>query len=156
MRGYLLSTQSLLDRLSGRSIYAVSEWLDRQVRAATEVRVSVVSFGLAQAAIDALDDAALRARFHHALDQTRRSLPRHARLTVDEDTMPPWATLMAVPAALTRYGDRINRRAEVELGDAELLVVATALARDLTLVEPSQPYHEVLASYGLETETLGE
>ena len=156
MSDYLLSPRSLLDRLSGKQGYAIDEWLDEQPRSSSNINISLISIGLAQEAIGSAESELVRSQFGEALSRTIRVFPKNCILPVDEPVIVPWTKLLSVSPTLVRYSNRDDTTEVEELSDAELLVVATALAYKLTLVEPQQPYHKVLSTYDLKIETLGE
>ena len=156
MTDYLLSTQSLLDRLSAKNSYPVYDWLNTQRTEDTSVSISVVSIGYARARIEMLTDTADRKKYEFILNTIVNGFKKSGILHVDESIATSWATLLGVDDRPERYQSGRGGSRRVKLSDADLLVVATALKRNLTLVEPAQPYHADFSSYGLTVETLGE
>jgi predicted nucleic acid-binding protein len=109
--------------------------------AVTTIGISVVSFGQVRAEILATDprdgqdalDAAFRKVFSIA-KRVQRIEP------FDTGASKVWATL------LNHTLDYMVDGRIVPLGDPSKMVVATALDRNLILVERSQPYHRAIAN----------
>ena len=153
MANYLLSTWALMDLISRKSDLPVFQWIDSQQTASTQIYISVVSIGLAQAAIESHDNPILQRQFRESLQDVMESWPPENIVEFTLDVVAPWSLLVA-------NGDRLQTRkrlsdsaATVSLGQSDRMVVATALQRDLVLVEPAQPYHKQLAPIGLRVET---
>jgi hypothetical protein len=156
MAAYLLSTRSLLDRLSGKPGYPIYDWLNNQKTDETEVYVSAISIGFAKYSIGGIPDQLERERYSNALDKIVANLRKGAVLPVDKRMAEAWAKVLGVSTRPRGYENGRKGSPEVELSDAELLVITAALSKNLTLVEPAQPYHADFASHGLTVETLGE
>lgn len=156
MAAYLISTQSIIDRLTGNPNRAIYDWLNNQKTSETEIYVSAVSVGFAKWAVGRKTDQMVREKYSRALDKIIGGLREGAVLPVDEDMATAWATVLGVEERPRNYVGGRKGSAEVEMSDAELLVVTAALAKNLTLVEPEQPYHAEFAKHGLDVETLGE
>jgi len=137
----LLSTQALLDILSGRD--ELTDW--QHSAAANTVEVSVVSIGQARSTINGISNPARRRSFENALDSFVAAMKISDRIiSFDEDAAQLWATL--VPMDLP-YVERTGHK--TMLSQPSRMVVATALARDAQLVEEPQPYHDLIT--GLRT-----
>lgn len=156
MTDYLLSTQSLLDRLSAKSSYPIFEWLNEQGTENTSIAISVVSIGYARARVESLSKAADRQKYGYILDTIVSGFEKNLILPIDEKTVATWATILDNDEPPERYQSGRSGSTRIELSDADLLVVATALTKNLTLVEPAQPYHAAFSTYGISLETLGE
>lgn len=156
MTAYLLSTQSILDRISGNPKYAIYEWLQKQETSTTDVYVSVVSIGYARASIGDLSDAMARTKYSRALDRIVGNLKREALLPFDSKMADAWATVLGISNPLQRYVTGRAGSRLVDLADVETMIIAIALSMRLTLVEPGQPYHAEMVRHGLKVETLGE
>lgn len=151
MPDYLLSTQALLDRLSGKPEYRIIPWLNRVHTTRTAVWISVLSIGVAKQQIGQTGGMRHSA-WKVALDETVRKMS-DCILPVEADCMQAWADLLNHPAPLKRQPTRNSPRL-ADLDDIDRLVVATALARQWTLIERSQPYQSLIPQ--LQVETLGE
>ena len=139
MPAYLLSTQALADAIRN-SDTAVNRWAVAEDLAEDEVVASAVSFTVIKRGIELLAPAE-RAIW-------RRVLTAKIKLFHDCQAIRPISVDIAVRAADLDTADMkttVHGRT-VPVGDLGLLVVATALEEQLTLVEQRQPYHAKLES----------
>lgn len=150
---YLLSTWALMDLISRKPQLPVFKWIDSQRTESTQIYISVISIGLARAAIESHGDAIIKRQAEDSLQDVLESWPPENFLDVAMDIMEPWSLLVAQGTRL-QTKKRLSRSTKtVALGHADRMVVATALLKSLTLVEPAQPYHKQLAPIGLRVET---
>ncbi|MFB9980177.1 type II toxin-antitoxin system VapC family toxin [Mesorhizobium kowhaii] len=129
---YLLSTQTLMDLLCGEP--RIKDFINSaQI---DNVGVSVVTLGEIQSEISATDqddgrevlDSALR-KFHAIARRTQRVEP------FDETAAFMWAKIQGHDLVFDDEGESIS------LSDIQRMVVATAIDRNLILIERRQPYH---------------
>ncbi len=151
MPGYLLGTEALID-FARRTDNPVWRWL-RAIpvsRFQGAFHASVVSFGQWRSTIDnnRSIDAAIRHTWNTAYAALRREFvsPEGRLLGVDAETAEVWARLRELE--LEYLDPRSGTRGKLAQDDR--LIVATALARDLVLVERHQPYHVKLSGLGLQ------
>lgn len=156
MATYLLGTQTLLDRISGKSKYPIRTWLDSLPTESNAVYLSAVSIGYARSTIEGIRNAAKRQKYMSILENVVRGFERNGIVPVDNDIADTWSALIAGGKTWEKYSAGRKGSPIVRMVDAELLVHATALTRNMTLVEPEQPCHSEMATYGLAVETLGE
>lgn len=123
---YLLSTDALLDILSGPDS-AVLSWLSDSRIPPEEWSVSAISLGQARVSINRLADSKpSKAIYLDNINGQESNLDsRHAIRDVDIATVSQWVSLM--PLDLQRADGR-------SLGPDSKLVIACALAKGLTLV----------------------
>lgn len=127
---YLLSTQCLLDRITGEAPASVDAFPAR------EIHLSAVSIAQAQFAIE---NAAVADRQGH-LDAMRgyvgmvRSFDN--LVPFDERSAAFWVNLRGRNLVTTRPDG-----AQIRLSEVTTMVVASALALNLTLVDYPQPFH---------------
>lgn len=106
-----------------------------------QVGVSVISLGVVATEVERTAIAAGRAELDSNLRTTQAIARRLNRIEgFGEAEAAVWATIMDMDLQIDVQGARTG------LGDPSRMVVATALARGLTLVERAQPYHGVLTS----------
>ena len=134
---YFLSTQSLLDVISGNA--KIHEWLTGI--SLQQIEISAVSVGQALATIQQNSNGAVRNSFERQLEKlvtTVRST--QGVIPFDEDAARIWADLEARSLEYRMPDDSVT-----ELSLASRMVVATALLHEATLVESPQPYHAAIA-----------
>jgi predicted nucleic acid-binding protein len=141
---YLLGTQSLVE-LARRVPNPVKRWADSIPTTGDQIYISVVSIGQIQSEIDKLrpDDPEKplwQAHFRAAVAQFS---PMYV-LGVDESIAMRWATLL--PLTLTTT-DKSGQ--QVDLAADSRLLLATAMERNLIVVDAVEHYHRVLAAHGL-------
>jgi predicted nucleic acid-binding protein len=135
----MLNTQCFTDLASRDPDRTITRWLAETRPAGSELFVSVVSLGIVSASIEHLP-AAERGAWRRLLAEARRTLlERRALLQVDLDVVDAWSTLRD----LEIFEDDGDGPAPV--GEDERLVIATAIARDLTLVAARVGYLDVIA-----------
>lgn len=126
---YLLSTQALMDLICGQPDMA--RWV-RSV-AAADVHISSVSVAHVQAEVIATSADEGRDELEHALRGVLAYARRAKSLEVfDEEAAEVYARLP---------GEALYLDDDAEMSDMSRMVVATAIDRNLELVEEPQPYH---------------
>jgi hypothetical protein len=145
MAAYLLGTRAFVD-LMRRVKNPVKDWADGLNTTSEQLYVSVISIGQVRAEIEALPAADPRKALWQRHFQS--AVQRFQQYTHDVD-LPianRWASLL--PLALERIDAKTGARESV--GADSRLVLATAMARDLILVDKTGPCHLVLMSQGLQ------
>jgi hypothetical protein len=129
---YLLSTQSLLDYLTGEA--DITKWMqDIPVKS---IEVSSVSVGQVHIEIAKIGDVAFRQQLEIAFDKILLTLQAYQGIIPFEGNAPKtWATL----CSMTLMHDATN-----QLSPESRMVVATALTRSATFVDRPRPYHALL------------
>ncbi len=155
MPSYLLSTQSLLDRISGKPEYAIFDWLKSQSTRETNVYISAVSIGVALSEIERLDPLK-RDKYREGLDNIVANLKPGAILPFDESMASTYSKIKATAKRECRYVGGRAGTPQYTLTDADMMMIAVAMGKNYTLIEPAQPYHAALIGHGLKVETLGE
>jgi predicted nucleic acid-binding protein len=134
---FFLSTQSLLDALSGAG--NTYNWLSQVTM--QQVEISAVSIGQALDTIQQNTNGAVRRNFEQQLERlvvvVRSS---QGVIPFDEAAAKIWADLQA---RTLQY--KQSNGVMTELSSASRMVVATALRRGATFVESSQPYHAAIS-----------
>lgn len=135
---YLLSTQSLLDLLTGEP--KMEAWKrDKQARS---VEISTVSLGqvlrIIQAETDPLERKSLELEFEKLLSAFRIY---QGIIPLDESSAKIWANLLSM---------KLMHDSSKELSSESRMIVATALARNATLMDEKRPYHADLPSLNVE------
>ncbi|WP_187830037.1 PIN domain-containing protein [Siccirubricoccus phaeus] len=134
---YLLGTQALLDAASG-SHAQLMQWLDGVSRGA--IHLSVISFGRALHEVTQLAPSGDRSCYLQNLETLTAMVRDQGHLlAVDDRIGRTWAHLLSMDLKMTQPSGET-----VDLDDDNRIVVATALQRNLTLVEPAQPYQATL------------
>lgn len=134
--GSLLSTQTLLDILGGGERFTA--WFN--ATPASEVEVSAVSIGQVLELIHRISDTDRRQRFENALNSFIAVINSFGNVVdFDEASSREWAHLQEIDLP---YVSRDGGGSA--LSAASRMVVGTALARNSTLVEALQSYHERL------------
>jgi predicted nucleic acid-binding protein len=129
---YLLSTQSLLDLLTGKA--NMEAW--KKSTAAQTIELSTVSIGQALNEINKLGNATTRTQLTDALERLILSLKSYQGVVpFDENASRIWVSLMGI-SLLHREG-----KPKVEVSSESRMVVATALARGAIYVDAKRPYH---------------
>lgn len=135
---YLLSTQSLLDLLTGEP--AMEAWM--KVKQARSVEISTVSVGRVLRMIQTVSDAAERKSLESAFDRLLAAFRIYQGIIpFDESTTKVWAMLLS---------KKLMHDSSNELSSESRMVVATGFARNATLVDESRPYHAELESLNVE------
>jgi predicted nucleic acid-binding protein len=136
---YLLSDQCFADLASRDPERGVARWLAEARPGPKELYVSAVSIGMVAAEIERLAPAE-RGPWRRLLAEARRVfLERDCVLDVDLSVVDAWTTLRNLELAVDD-GDGVR-----PVGEDTRLVVATAIARDLTLVTGHAPYLDTVA-----------
>ena len=133
---YLLGTDQFGDLASLDQERAVFAWLATATPRRNELFVSVLSIGVLANTIEGKDNPE-RDNWRRLLSEARRQF-NDAGLVIDVDQ-----SIVDVWAALRGLG--LDYDDGEAVGDDELLVVATAIARDLTLVTRPEAYHQKIA-----------
>lgn len=134
---YLLSTQCLLDRVTGHVSASSIDALP-----AREIHVSTISLAQALAAIEQTEPPE-RDAHREALRGYLGMVRSFANLVAfEEQAAMRWCALKPRAFRMTTPSGK-----EVWMSDATLMVVATAIALNLTLVEPAQAYHGEVAGF---------
>ena len=137
---YLLSTQVLADLVSRDPDRKVFGWLARARPSGSELFASVISFGIVASSIEDLPKHG-RGEWRRLLQEGRRPfLEQGTLIDVDLPIVDTWAASLR-GLQLLEADDGGEGAA---LGDDERLVIATAIARRLTLVAPPEPYLDAL------------
>lgn len=135
---YLLSTQSLLDLLTGQPEMEAS----MEGKQARSVEISSVSIGQVLRQIQAVNAVAARRELDSAFEKLLMVFHTYQGvIPFDEAASKTWATL----SSMTLMHD-----SSVELSSESRMVVATALVRNATLVDADRPYHAVLPVLSVE------
>ena len=143
---YLLSTQALLDILTGKE--PMTGWLNSAPRSSVEL--STVSIGQAERQIAALANTAQRAALSRALRRFEATLEPHGGIVpFDSEAARTWARLVDADLTYRTVGPD-GASSDGPLGLAARMVVASALARGGTLVEAPQPYHGQIGGLSVE------
>lgn len=133
---YLLSTDEFCDLASRDESRAIFPWLDRVKPGRHELFVSVISLGVVADTVEA-EATLTRGHWRRLLSEARRQFAeRGCLIDVDPSIVDFWAGLR---------GLGLNYDDGDQVGDDALLVVATAIARDLTLVARLERYLEEIA-----------
>jgi predicted nucleic acid-binding protein len=140
---YLLGTRALVD-LVRRVSNPVKQWADGIPTTGDRIYVSVVSIGQIQAEIDQLragdpQKPLWQAHFRAAIATFSPSYV----LGIDEAIAMRWATLLPLTLNTT------DKSGQVALAADSRLVLATAMERNLIVVDPTEQCHQVLAAHGL-------
>ncbi len=137
---YLLSTEALLDFIAKYPNGPVAKWAAGVPQ--QYVNISVISVAQAQIAISELrPDDSNRTPLTINLDFVTASAESEDRLRdIDRPAAGRWATIAPLD---------LRRRAGGALGTDTRLVVATALAHDLTLVVARDHWTDALKGHGL-------
>lgn len=144
MDRYLLSSQVLFDLISRDPESAARKWAGTVK--GDEINVSVISIGTLRAIIDDLDNSDPRKKkLHKYLSRDARAFELDNRIiNIDLRVAEEWASIHFLPLKAIRNGK------DVELSDDAKLELATALAHNLTFVEKTHPYTEIMVDdYGL-------
>jgi predicted nucleic acid-binding protein len=141
---YLLGTHALVE-LVRRVSNPVKTWADGIPATGDQIYISVVSIGQIQSEIDQLlpsdpQKSLWQAHFRAAVATFSPSYV----LGIDKSIAMRWATLL--PLTLTTT-DKSGQ--QVALAADSKLVLATAMERNLIVVDPSEQCHQVLAAHGL-------
>jgi predicted nucleic acid-binding protein len=132
---YLLSSQSLLDMLSGE--VAMKAWTGTVQ--ASAIKLSSVSIGQALYQIEQERDANLRAELEDALEKTIRSLQIYEGIVpFNASAAITWSKLMHMKLL---HQDGSN---PIEVSSESRMVVATALDKGFTLVDAPRPFHSTV------------
>ena len=137
MQAYLLGTQAFADAVRNDNTTAVYRWVDEKNLDLEEVSVSAVSFMVLKGTIESLD-AGRREIWRTLFERAAKSFERSGRVKPVSLRI---ATRAAELSASFGTGGGAQGPAVGELG---LLVLATALDEELTLVDKRQPYHDDL------------
>ena len=133
---FLLSTQSLLDLLSGNP--TLHQWLSGIPM--QQVEVSAVSIGQALDTIQKNTSPARRNGFQRELGKIVTVVrSNQGVIPFDEGAAGIWADLQARTLEYKKPDGSMT-----ELSSASRMVVATALKRGAALVESPQPYHAAI------------
>ena len=133
---YLLSTAALGDLVSRDEARPVFGWLNANRPGATELFASVVSFGIVASSIEDLPKHD-RGEWRRLLQEGRRRFVEQGTLIdVDLPIIETWASSLRGLEVM----DQAEDGERFDLGEDERLVIATAIARSLTLVSPARPY----------------
>lgn len=134
--GSLLSTQTLLDILGGGE--RITTWFN--ATPANQVEVSAVSIGQVLELIQRISDPDRRQRFENALNSFVAIINSFDNVVnFDEASSRQWAHLQEMDLLYVSPDGE-----GAALSTTSRMVVATALARNSTLAEKLQPYHECL------------
>lgn len=134
---YLISTQGLIDLIGGDP--DIGQLL-RQL-GADRVRVSIVTLGVVEADLQSMANEPDFAQF----DQALRSFEAFARRMgciepFDGHVVRVWARLLNQHLTTETDDDGVE-----DLGDIDRMVVATAIERNLILIDRPRIYHQQLA-----------
>ncbi|GAB7552248.1 hypothetical protein NRB_17500 [Novosphingobium sp. 11B] len=129
----LLSTQALLDTLGGEQ--RIMAW--HSATPANQVELSAVSIGQVLDLLAGIAHGGRRQAFENALNSFVALVNNYGNVVAfDEACARQWPDLLGVPLPhVTSTG------VQSDLSAASRMVVATALARNATLIEDPQPYH---------------
>ncbi len=135
---YLLSTQSLLDLLTGQP--EMETWMeDKQARS---VEISSVSVGQVLREIHNEANVAERKELESAFDKLLMVFHTYQGvIPFDEAASKTWATLCSM---------ELMHDSSSELSSESRMVVATALTRNAIFVDADRPYHTELISLNVE------
>lgn len=144
MAAYLLGTHALVT-LVRRVPSPVKKWADGIPATGDQIYISVVSVGQIQAEIDRFPSSdpqksLWQAHFRAAIATFSPSYV----LSIDEVIAMRWATLL--PLTLTTT-DKSGQ--QVSLAADSRLVLATAMERNLVVVDAIEQCHQVLAAHGM-------
>lgn len=130
---FFLSTQSLLDVLSGKpNVLKLLESIPVQ-----QVEISAVSIGQALDTIQQIKNLAIRKSFERPLETLIATVKSNQGvIPFDEAAARIWAELQARKLECKKPDGNTT-----QLSPASRMVVATALQRGAMFVESSQPYH---------------
>jgi hypothetical protein len=139
---YLLGTHALVE-LVRRVPHPVKKWADG-IPNGDQIYISVVSIGQIQAEIDQLPannplKPLWQAHFRAAIATFSPSYV----LGIDEAIAMRWATLLPLTLNTT------DKSGQVALAADSRLVLATAMERNLIVVDAIEQCHQVLAAHGL-------
>jgi predicted nucleic acid-binding protein len=136
---YLLSTQALLDLLTGDS--KMESWI--KDKPAQGIEVSAVSIGQVLHLINKETDAAFRKELTGAFEKLLLGLRRYQGIIpLDESASKTWATLMSMTLM---HGESKHVSPETRM------VIASALTRNAILVDAVRPYHSQLPSLKIQS-----
>jgi hypothetical protein len=141
---YLLGHGALLQLASQEEDSALFRW--SQGIDAADIQTSVLAIAIARARVERSTQGKERELWLEGLDQLENDLTVHAGppLVVDLEVAKEWAGL--------RYADLkslVSRGAPKSTSQDVRLVIATALAHELTLVDDIlEPYHAQLQQWG--------
>lgn len=139
---YLLGTQEAIDLLSKDQRRPVFAWLDK-VRPGGDLFVSVISLGQAAHMVENLD-AEHRPGWRRLLAEGRRKLSDAGSvIDVDLDVVAAWAGGLRGDPSLADMDPETGEA--VALPEDDRLVIATAIARNYSLVTKSTPALERIA-----------
>ncbi len=140
---YLLSTQSLLDLVTGEVL--MTTWL-RGIPL-QPVEISTVSIGRVLETIRKVENIAARKHYERQLSIIVTAA-NHIQGVVpfDEDAAKIWSELQGLTLKYTLPDGTMT-----DLSSESRMVVATALARGATLVEAQQPYHQSIERLTIES-----
>lgn len=131
---FMLSTQSLLDLLTGQP--GMDVWM--RAKQARSVEISSVSVGQVIHHISAQSDVAYRDRLTRAFEKLLQTFHGYQGvIPFDEDASRTWSTLLTM---------ELMHNASTELSSESRMVVASALTRSATFVDAKRPYHAKLVS----------
>lgn len=133
---YLLATEQFADLTSRDANRPIARWLKTAAPGRIELFISVISIGVVA---DSIEDQPSpdRGNWRRLLSEARRQFADHGCIIdVDQAVAEAWAGLRGI---------RLNYDDGEPVGDDMLLVVATAIARDLTLVTERQAFHDEIA-----------
>lgn len=138
MPGYLLGTQAFVDAVSNRTDGPVQRWVRDRDLDVDEIAVSAVSFMLFKRTVDHLN-LPERGDWQVLFDSAVTRFEAENRVR-------PVSLRIAVRAAeLSGRHLRTTLGGQpAELGELGLLVLATALDEEFTLVDRRQSFHEVV------------
>jgi hypothetical protein len=138
---FLLGTAALLAAAAGRRTPALSSIPD------DAVHLSVISAARARHEILLLAPSPDRSTYEQNLRELVAMVSSEGHvLPVDAAIAECWATLLPMSLPVIEPDG-----SSAELDDDNRLVVATAIVRNLTLLEAPQPYHAALAGLRLRT-----
>jgi hypothetical protein len=131
---YLLSTQALLDLLTGDS--KMESWVED--KPAQGIEVSSISVGQVLHLINEQTEVAYRKELTDAFEKLLLGLRRYQGIIpLDESASKTWATLMSM---ILKHDESTDVSAETRM------VIACALTRNTILVDVERPYHSQLPS----------
>lgn len=133
MPGYLLGSQTFADVANNYGDSRVHKWVRERDLDIDEVTVSSISFMVLKRTIETLDSSK-RADWQILLNE--------AVIKFESRVIPITARIALRAAELSSRGLLTSvQEKSYPLGDAGLLVLATALDEELTLAERRKPYH---------------
>jgi predicted nucleic acid-binding protein len=133
---YLLGADQFQEVASRDRDRAIFKWLATSAPGRNDVFVSVLAIGILSHSIEDLDNPE-RDNWRRRVSEARQQFNATGSvIDVDQSIVDVWATLR---------GLSFNYDDGEPVGDDELLIVATAIARDLTLVTQVQGYHREIA-----------